>query len=376
MGSPYPWHYDLRWPFYHLRPSLRRHVALPRQPLAARFAGAPEDLGVDRELCRVLLFGDLMGLTGDRVPTASPSIQHLFSRADLVIGNCEAPLVREHNNASARYLMNLSLGTAYLRDFFDRFACDPSRSLLSIANNHAADAGDSGLLATEARLASLGVEPLGARAGQPQLLTVREVRGLRLGIAAWTTWMNARFSSPKLGVATAAHAAAFDWRAARRDLQLDTLLATPHWEWEFQHVPHSETLLTARGLAAAGVDAIAGHHPHVLQPLALLPRPTIPAIPAISSAPPPPSVCAFSLGNLFARTLTWPHRLGALLELSLSTTGPRRGQVVAYHLHPTVQLDPGARNGAASVVTLAEAPPALRTKLESRLATLFATRES
>src|SRR6187549_834740 len=131
MGSPYPWHYDLRWPFYHLRPSLRRHVALPRQPLAARFAAAPEDRGVDRarargadpdpdpdrdrdpdpDLCRVLLFGDLMGLSGDRVPTASPAIQQLFARADLVIGNCEAPLVREHNDSTARYLMKLSLGT-------------------------------------------------------------------------------------------------------------------------------------------------------------------------------------------------------------------------------------------------------------------------
>lgn len=372
MGSPYPWHYDVRWPFYHLRPSLRRHVALPRQPLAARFADAPEDgdvdRGVDRDLCRVLFFGDLMGLTGDRVPTASPAIQQLFARADLVIGNCEAPLVREHNDASARYLMKLSLGTAYLRDFFDRFACDPSRTTLSVANNHAADAGDSGLLATEARLASLGIEPLGARAGHPQLLAVREVRGLRLGVAAWTTWMNARFSSPQVGVATAAHAAAFDWRAARASLQLDTLLATPHWEWEFQHVPHAETLLTARGLAAGGVDAIAGHHPHVLQPLALLGS-------SSSTRPSAPTVCAFSLGNLFARTLTWPHRLGALLELSLATTGPRRGQVVAYHLHPTVQLDATTPRAAASVVTLAESPAPLRTKLEARLSALFATRE-
>lgn len=368
MGSPYPWHYDLRWPFYHLRPSLHRHVALPRQPLAQRFASAPADDRADRDgLCRVLLFGDLMGLTGDRVPAASPAVQQLFARAELVIGNCEAPLVREHNDARARYLMKLSLGTAYLRDFFDRFACDPARTMLSVANNHAADAGDAGLVATEARLSSLGVTPLGARAGRPELLAVREVRGLRLGVAAWTTWMNARFSSPQQGCATAAHAAAFDWRAARASLQLDTLLATPHWEWEFQHVPHAETLLTARGLAAAGVDAIAGHHPHVLQPLALLGEPSRP------SGPSRPSVCAFSLGNLFARTLTWPHRLGGLLELSLATTGPRRGQVVAYHLHPTVQLDATSADRTASVVTLAEAPTPLRAKLEARLAALFAS---
>jgi hypothetical protein len=78
--------------------------------------------------------------------------------------------------------------------------------------------------------------------------------------------------------------------------------------------------------------------------------------------------CAFSLGNLFARTLTWPHRLGALLELELDATGPERGRVVGYRMHPTVQVGDGART---RVVALAEAPARLRDKLESRLAALF-----
>ncbi|MBZ0233592.1 MAG: CapA family protein, partial [Deltaproteobacteria bacterium] len=171
MPSPYPWHYDLRWPWLHLRPSLRAHVELPRRPLAARFASA-------RTSRRVLMFGDLMGLTGDRCPTASRAVQELFARADLIVGNCEAPVVREVNDPRARYLMSLSLGSQYLRDFFARFAADPARCVFSIANNHAGDAGALGLRETEARLGALGVEVAGVRDGHPAPLVVRDVGGM------------------------------------------------------------------------------------------------------------------------------------------------------------------------------------------------------
>lgn len=362
MPSPYPWHYDLRWPWLHLRPSLRAHVDLPRRPLAARFASA-------RATRRVLMFGDLMGLSGDRCPTASRAIQDLFARADLIVGNCEAPVVREHNDPDARYLMSLSLGSQYLRDFFARFAADPARCVLSVANNHAGDAGAAGLRETEARLGALGVQIAGALDGRPAPLVVRQVGALRVGIVAWSTWMNRPLDGEHT-VPGAADIAAIDWRERRRTLALDTMLATPHWEWEFQHVPQPDTVAVARGLAAAGVDAIAGHHPHVIQPLAYL-GPGERSERIMPTAR--PSLCAFSLGNLFARTITWPHRLGALLELELAADGAdddARGRVVAYRLHPTVQTGDGDRT---RVVALSEAPTRLRSKIDERLAILFAT---
>ncbi|HVK74904.1 MAG TPA: CapA family protein [Kofleriaceae bacterium] len=343
MGSPYPWHYDLRWGWYHLFPSVRAHVELPRRPRAHTFARADE-------VARIVMFGDLMGLRGDRVPSCSPALQAIFAGADLVVGNCEAPVVRDHNDPDARYFARLSLGAQYLRDFFDRFAVDPARCVLSIANNHAGDHGGRGLIETESRLRALGVGVAGARAGRPAPLAVRTARGLRIGVLAWTTWMNCE--APGAAVARAADIDAIDWRARRATLGLDTLVASPHWEWEFQHVPHRDTVAAAERLAAAGIDAIAGHHPHVVQPLAWL------------GARPTPTVCAFSLGNLFARTLTWPHRLGALLELEVGLAGASRGQIVAYTLHPTVQLG-GARD--ARVVTLAEAPADLRARIGDRI---------
>ncbi|MEO8701892.1 MAG: CapA family protein [Kofleriaceae bacterium] len=331
MGSPYPLSYDLQWPFLHLVPSTREHIVLPRRPLAHDFV--PHR---DSEIARIACFGDLMGLTGDRMPAFAGELAAVFARADLVIGNCEAPVVRGDKDPRAFYLQRFRMATAYLREALDRLAIDPARAVLSIANNHTGDRGEAGARVTADLVHELGAGIAGLRA---QPLTVRDVRGLRVGVAAWTAWMNARGDH---GVMRTADALAHDWRG----YEVDTLIASPHWDWEFQHFPSAETVEHARILAAAGFDAIAGHHPHVVQPIGWFGD----------------TVCQFSLGNLMARTLTWPHRLVTVLELHVSLA---TGTIAGYRCHPFVQLDD-------AIVPLASAPPRYRAKMERRLAILFA----
>lgn len=338
MGSPYPLAYDIRWPFLHLRPSTRRHVELARWPLAHDLA--PHD---GRDVARVTCFGDLMGLTGDRVPRFAGALAEVLARADLVIGNCEAPVTHAAKDPRAFYVQRFRMATAYLREVFDRLAIDPARTVLSVANNHSADQGAEGARRTRELLGELGVTAAGTRESP---VVVREVRGLRIGVAAWTEWMNC--GTVDVGVMRTAEALDRDWRATRDQLALDTLVASPHWEWEFQHFPSLATVAQARLLARAGFDAIAGHHPHVVQPIAVFEH----------------TVCQFSLGNLLARTLTWPHRLFAVLELDVALHGPARGRVVGYRSHPFVQLPD-------ELVPLAAAPARLRRRMEDRLGLMF-----
>jgi hypothetical protein len=164
-------------------------------------------------------------------------------------------------------------------------------------------------------------------------------------VVAWTQWMNRDVFGPDDGVLRTHDVIAPDWRVVRERLALDTLVASPHWEWEFQHFPCAATVAHANALATAGFDAIAGHHPHVVQPIAWLGN----------------TVCQFSLGNLMARTLTWPHRLLAVLELHVARTS---GRVVGYRCHPFVQLDD-------AIVPLAAAPERYRARIAQRLALLF-----
>jgi poly-gamma-glutamate synthesis protein (capsule biosynthesis protein) len=322
MGSPYPLAYDLRWPWLHLWPSTTEHVPLTRRPIAHDFTTEPV-------VARVACFGDLMGLTGDRLPAIAPELAALFRTADLIVGNCEAPVTHDEKDPRAFYVQRFRMATAYLREALDRLAIDPRRTVLSIANNHIGDQGDAGVDATLERMEALGVGVAGSRA---EPVVVR--RGI--GIVAWTHWLN----QPCDRVLRTADVIGRDFRAPG----ISTLLASPHWEWEFQHFPSAETIEQARALAACGFDAIAGHHPHVVQPIAWFGT----------------TVCQFSLGNLMARTLTWPHRLISILELRVGASG----RIAGYTCHPFVQLDD-------RIAPLWTIPARLRNKLTRRLGLLF-----
>jgi poly-gamma-glutamate synthesis protein (capsule biosynthesis protein) len=50
---------------------------------------------------------------------------------------------------------------------------------------------------------------------------------------------------------------------------VDFVIAQLHWGMEYELYPTPEQVDIAHAMAELGVDAIVGHHPHVLQPLEL-----------------------------------------------------------------------------------------------------------
>src|SRR5690349_552752 len=98
MASPYPWHYTLRWLYYYRHPSTKRHSDLAPMPRSQDFPHAPG------RIARIFFFGDLMCMKRDEVPAIDPSIRALLSGADLVIGNCEAPVIFKEVRPYAQYV--------------------------------------------------------------------------------------------------------------------------------------------------------------------------------------------------------------------------------------------------------------------------------
>ncbi|MCA9773431.1 MAG: CapA family protein [Myxococcales bacterium] len=341
----YPWHYTLRWPMYHSFPSTRRHTRPPRVPLTSPAPGGEETL-------KVVISGDLMGLDHDRMAEVHPEIRAVTAGADLVVGNCEAPVIRRSKHPRARYLIRLSMGSDYLRDFFEAFEVDPARLVLSVANNHAGDHGDAGLTDTLERLRALKALPVGAVEAGASPIVTRDLGGARLGFAAWTQWMNRLSFRATGGVHLQDGIDGLDWAKRKAEAGIDCLIGLPHWEYEFQHYPRPETAALAARLAAEGFDVLAGCHPHVLQPMERLGE----------------TPCFYSLGNLLGLTMSWPTRLGALLTLEIARSGATKGRIRGYRLHPYAQL--GTRSDAR-LVPLDAAPEALKRKMRRRLARLY-----
>ena len=249
--------------------------------------------------------------------------------ADLTIANLETPLVETlppYSPVTSKY----------------RFGAAPSAlplltqagiGAVSIANNHAADLKEAGLVQTPRLLRQAGITPLGeARvpaAGSPFVVQTLQVRGLRLGIVAATTQQNvplpARPQTPRLPVCDTALLPAHIGpllRQARADH--DVLIVLVHWGTQFTDVPSFTQRRVAHALVDAGADLVIGHHPHVLQGIERYRR----------------GLIAYSLGNfLFPDALGAPRLTGVLrvdlgrepLRIARVAFLPAVARVYAHH---------------------------------------------
>lgn len=351
MPSPYPWHYTVRWPLYFYRPSTWNRTGLGRRPLEHTFVSDPED----RPL-RLLFLGDIMSLHGDRISHVDPAISGLLSGADLVIGNCEAPVMHRPLSRETHNGFVFNMSHEYLRGIVEQLGVKPGRLLLSVANNHTFDQGEAGYLSTQERFAELGIQPLGLWNGGESPVVRVEVEGLAVGVVAWTHWMNIDPPRADPGVWRNTHLDGLDAEELKRRHGLDLVVAFPHWEYEFQHFPSRSTRELARQLHARGFKLIVGSHPHVIQPMEWFED----------------GLCAYSLGNFCGLGVAWAVKLISLLEVRVGTRGAQRGRVVGYRLHPFIQLHEGER---ISLVPLEKTPTAKRAEWEQRLGLVYAPPE-
>ncbi|MER8827925.1 CapA family protein [Mesorhizobium sp. M0938] len=316
--SNYPLSYKLSWLPRFLKPSLSGDQQGFAPAAAATMQPPPA------RTVRLAFVGDISAVANRSAPDCDPLIVALLASADLVVGNCESPVVERPSAA-----MGTKLGTRhamterFLAEALAAAGISHEKLVLSLANNHVLDQGVEGFDETVAALDRLGICSIGtAAAGPVERLAVGP---LTIGFAAFTLWHNAG-------------AAAFAGRVSMqgdptkwpRDAAdgADLICAVPHWDWEFRHFPQAATRALARHLAAQGVGLIAGHHAHVVQPVERIGK----------------ALVAYGLGDFlgtaFARQ-PWPGRIGGILTVDISADVGTRGAVAAYRLHPFMRLRAG-----------------------------------
>ena len=169
---------------------------------------------------------------------------------------------------------------------------------VSLANNHALDAGEAGLRETASTLRGEGIVPWmeAIPTVMPQVPSVR-------GLAFDDSVVPLDIASASAAVADAA-------------AQADVVIVSIHWGGEYQAAPSTRQQAIASALSEAGATVIAGHGPHVLQRVEWVGE----------------TLVAYSLGNfLFDQHSPIDCRWGAILRVTLQGT-----QVVAVEAIPTV----------------------------------------
>lgn len=340
--SNYPLSYKLSWLPRFVKPSLVGD-AQDFAPMAGTLMDPPPKRAV-----RLAFVGDISAVANRSAPHCDPAIKVLLGAADLVIGNCESPVVDRPSAAlGTRLGTHHAMSERFLDGALAAVGIPREKLVLSLANNHVLDQGVAGFDETVAALQRLGIRTIGLAANGP--VVPLQVGPLDIGLAAFTLWRNADESLFTGRVSMDSDPARWP-----RD-GVDLLCAVPHWDWEFRHFPRTETRALARRLAGQGVGLIAGHHAHVVQPVEKIDR----------------TIVAYGLGDFlgtaFARQ-PWPGRIGGILIADVSADAETRGMVASYRLHPFVRLRAGDHERLVPVEALVGQ---MRGKAEGRLRAIF-----
>ena len=238
-----------------------------------------------------------------------------LSGADVAFANLESPLTTVPRAGDGHDLRAPPEAVAALQlAGFD---------VVSLANNHALDAGRAGLAQTGTVLENAGIVWLAD--GELEKLGTRWPTDVASDAAP--SWRQLA-GSPALvflalddSVVPLDLAVMADTVAAAAE-EADLVVVSVHWGGEYQAAPSSRQQAIAEALAAAGAGLIVGHGPHVPQRVAWVGE----------------ALVAYSLGNfLFDQPYPADCRWGAILRITL-----QGNHIVAVEVLPTV-----ARRGRA-----------------------------
>lgn len=348
--SNYPLSYKLSWLPRLLKPSLGGDRGGFAAPSATLMEQPPA------RMARLAFIGDISAVANRNTPERDPAVAALLSSADLVVGNCESPIVERPHAAMGTWLgTHHAMSERFLVDALAALGIARDRLVLSLANNHALDQGIAGFEETVAALDRLGIRTIGAVEGGP--IQCRAAGPLRIGFAAFTLWRNAEAAAFAGRVSIAGEPSAWPRDTAA---DADLVCAVPHWDWEFRHFPRPASRALAAKLANHGVRLIVGHHAHVVQPVERIGE----------------TLVAYGLGDFLGTALArqpWPIRLGSVLIVDVSADVSTRGAISAYKMHFFMRLRAGDHE---RLVPLEALNGVTRERVMARLEAIFPNRRA
>ena len=277
---------------------------------------------------KLLFVGDLMQhqaqIDAAHRPDGSYDYSHCFSlvkerieNADLAIGNFEVTLGGKPYRGYPQFSAPDEYLYAMKETGFD---------ILATANNHSLDRHRRGLERTLHLIDSVGLAAVGTyrdaedRANRYPLLV--EKNGLRIALLCATYGTNGIPATPPNIVNSLNQEELEADIHTARAMRPDAIIAIVHWGNEYQRQPTAEQQDLAQWFIDQGVDHVIGSHPHVVQPIKLMPHNNYPTRHAI----------VYSLGNYVSNMSIAHGDVGLCVELTLEKIGhTTRLKELDYH---------------------------------------------
>ncbi|OMF33776.1 capsular biosynthesis protein [Paenibacillus sp. FSL H8-0548] len=194
-------------------------------------------------------------------------VKPILEQGDWVIANLETPIAGNEVGFPGypRFNAPTELADALKNAGFN---------LITNANNHSLDQGESGILHTLEKLKELELPTKGTAASQVEADSnvISEKNGIRMGLLAYTYGTNG-IPIPEgksYLISLIDEKQIIEDISKLREAGADLITVSLHFGTEYQTVPNDEQKRLARVLIASGADIIAGSHPHVVQPYEVL----------------------------------------------------------------------------------------------------------
>ena len=215
--------------------------------------------------------GDVIGDRSIRTIIANEGAKAVFkgiagilTKADLAFVNLETPLTSGGDPQTWKDVVfrgdpRLAQGMA-----------DSGIDVVTMANNHAGDQGDSGLMDSIRHVRKAGIKVCGAgedlaAARLPRFFTVD---GVRVAFLGFTDVLPVGFPATSASPGTSpgrSDVAAVKEAVHRAAEKADYVVVAWHWNFEFTTAPSYLESSEGKAMIDAGADLVIGHHPHVLQ---------------------------------------------------------------------------------------------------------------
>lgn len=201
-------------------------------------------------------------------------VQNMFSSIDLMCGNLEGAIA----GAEIGYSNGRTDSEGRIKfNAPDEFAYNLKTAgfdCVTTANNHAGDCDAVGVINTIDTVRAAGLLQTGTFKSKDDRKNplIVEVNGIKIGILATTEVINGS-SNMSRDEKNAMFSRLQNFEeieaeiAASKAAGAEFLLMFAHWDEEYEDRPQRTTRAYAEQLLEAGIDAIIGAHPHVVQPM-------------------------------------------------------------------------------------------------------------
>lgn len=208
---------------------------------------------------RIMAVGDVFLKSKALNDNPFAHVKHVFSQADIVFANLEAPITAK-NIPAIEKAFPLSISPENLS-----FLKSSHFSIVNLAHNHILDYGDEGALETFDCLDMVRIPYIGAGRSFNECVkeVVFKIRNVAVAFVGFYTGGLA-LSTDKV------HIAGVDeqlvrYRISELKEKYDFVIVSLHWGTENVFYPSPEQQIFARTCINGGASVIIGHHPHRLQ---------------------------------------------------------------------------------------------------------------